>query len=464
MQKRLWGGVFEAGEMGEDFMEINASIHQDYCLAQHDILGSLAHVAMLKEVGILSEDELVKIKLSLAEIEQEFLDGKVEFDLELEDIHTHIEKALAKKIGAETAGKVHSGRSRNDQVVTASCLYLREALQKNIAELSLLIGAFLSKAKEFSEVPFPAFTHSQFAAVSSLGHHLHAYAEMLMRDLERFIAAFERNNVNPLGSGACAGTSLPIKREITTELLKFKESSRNSLDSVANRDFLSDYLYGSSMVMNHLSRFAAEMIQWMSQPYNWVRPDKSLCTGSSMLPQKINPDSMELIRGKASTFKAALEQCLSMTQSLPLAYNKDLQEDKFLLQRFPREFSILLKVAKKWCENLNFNLAKIESDMALGYLESIDVAEFLVMEAGLPFREAHEIVGQMVRKCLEERLSLTELIKKEPESFHKSLKKLTDLKPETLLKTKQEIGHPGAAKENIKLSRQKLEKLLEKMG
>ncbi|HZO81386.1 MAG TPA: argininosuccinate lyase [Candidatus Binataceae bacterium] len=375
-----------------------ASLPFDRRLYRHDIRGSIAHARMLARVGLLSRSEAVKITAGLRAIEREIAAGRFRFDLADEDIHLAIERRLTERIGAP-ARKLHTARSRNDQVALDLRLYLRDELGEVIALIDGLRRTLAALARRHLDAVMPGYTHLQRAQPVTLAHHLGAYIEMLGRDRERFVQVRERTAVMPLGAGALAGTTLPIDRRAVARELGFARISENSLDAVADRDFVVDFLAAAALCAVHLSRMAEEVILWSSSEFGFVALPDEFSTGSSMMPHKKNPDLLELVRGKSGRIVGDLVAMLTVLKGLPLAYNSDLQEDK------ERAFDALdtLKpalalLAKLW-PRLAFDLAAMRA-AAGGFALATDIAEYLVRR-GVPFRRAHEIVGALVREASE---------------------------------------------------------------
>src|SRR5262245_18619709 len=377
--------------------DLNASVDFDRRLFAEDIRGSLAWAEALRAAGTITEGEAARIAEGLRAIEQEILEGRFEFSRDREDIHMNVEAALVSRIGA-AGEKLHTGRSRNDQVATDLRLYVKAASKAAAVEAAALIAELVRKAEEELEVVIPAYTHLQRAQPVLLSHQLLAYAEMLVRDRRRFLAARDAADVCPLGSGACAGNQFGIDRELLREKLGFRELTRNSLDAVSDRDFVADYLYAAALLMVHLSRLAEDLILWSAAEFGLVRLDDAVSTGSSMLPQKRNPDSLELARGKVGRVVGHLLGLLTVLKGLPLTYNKDLQEDKEGLFDVVDTLKAVLPVMRVAVATLRIDRARAAALLRGGYLEAIGVADYLT-RAGVPFREAHRIAGALVRRA-----------------------------------------------------------------
>jgi argininosuccinate lyase len=376
--------------------EINASIGTDKRLWQEDLAGSRAHATMLGAQGIVSAEDVAAILKGLDTIEAEYAANGVPENLALEDIHMTVETRLAELIG-QAAGRLHTARSRNDQVATDFRLWVRRACGAADAALKSLMAALLVRAEEHAGSIMPGFTHLQIAQPVTLGHHLMAYVEMLGRDRSRFADAAERMNLCPLGSAALAGTGFDIDREATAGALGFAGPTRNSLDSVSDRDFALDYLSAAAMAGLHLSRLAEEIIIWASQPYGFVKLPDAWSTGSSIMPQKRNPDAAELVRAKAGQLLGAFQQLAVVMKGLPLAYSKDMQDDKAPVFAAHDAFALSLAAMTGMIETLTFDTHRMRAVAAAGYSTATDLADWLVREAGVPFRQAHDITGRTVK-------------------------------------------------------------------
>ncbi len=401
-----WGGRFseKTDRLVEEF---TASIHFDSRLALYDIQGSIAHARMLGACKIISHKDAETIIQGLEEIREEIIKGNFEWKPELEDVHMNIEAALQKKIGP-IAGKLHTARSRNDQVVTDVRLYLRDEIDKCLSLLLDLREALIKKANENLETIIPGFTHLQHAQPVLLAHYLHAYYEMFRRDSERLSEIRKRVNVCPLGSAALAGTTFPINRKMTAQELGFEEISRNSMDAVADRDFILEFMSAVAISFVHLSRLMEEFILWMSPEFSFIDLPDRLCTGSSIMPQKKNPDVAELIRGKSGRIFGHLIGMFTILKGLPLTYNRDLQEDKEGLFDTVETFKACLSLAKTLVEGFKPNKEKMRAACEEGFLTATDLADYLVTK-GLAFRDAHHVVGKIVSYCVKKGLKLWEL-------------------------------------------------------
>ena len=407
----MWGGRF-AGGPAAVMREINASIAVDKRLWREDIAASKAHAAMLGHQGILSADEAAAIADGLDRIAGEYVAGKLVEDPALEDIHMHVEQRLTELIGP-VAGKLHTARSRNDQVATDFKLFVRNCIDQAVAGIDALEEALLARAEEHATTVMPGFTHLQSGQPVSLGHHLMAYVAMLGRDRSRFVDARVRMNESPLGSAALAGTGFPIDRDATATALGFDRPAANSLDAVSDRDFAVDYLHAAALCAVHLSRLAEEIILWASQPFGFVRLPDAWSTGSSIMPNKRNPDAAELVRGHSARILGDLVALLVLLKGLPLAYAKDLQDDKPPLFDAHDLMSLSLAAIAGMVADLEFVPEKMRAAAAAGHSTATELADWLASQ-GVPFREAHHVAGRAVAaaegdgKALDE-LSLTEL-------------------------------------------------------
>lgn len=412
--KKPWGGRFTepTNELVESFTE---SISFDARLYHQDIEGSIAHSKMLASIGVLTNDEASKIEQGLSQIREQIDQGSFEWSTQLEDVHMNIEARLTEMIG-EAGKKLHTGRSRNDQVATDIRLYLRGVCDDVVTLLQTLQSAILSSAENEVDTILPGFTHLQVAQPISLAHHLLAWNEMLDRDAERFIDCRKRVNVMPLGSAALAGTSFPLDRDLSCELLEFDRPSRNSLDAVSDRDFLIEFAGAASITMMHLSRMCEEIILWASESYKFIDIGDAFCTGSSIMPQKKNPDIAELVRGKSSRVIGNLQALLVLMKSQPLAYNRDNQEDKEPIFDTVDTLTSSLQVFAAMVPSISFNRDNMYQAAQQGYATATDLAEYLV-RLDVPFRDAHEIVGNTVRYAIEQNKPLSDLSLDELQSF-----------------------------------------------
>jgi len=403
---KLWGGRFRK-KTHPAVERLTESISFDRRLYRHDIQGSIAHAATLARVGVITETEKRKIIAGLRSIEKDIAEGRFPFLIENEDIHTAIELALTKKIGS-VAKKLHTGRSRNDQMALDLRLWMRDEIIHIEGQVCELQEQILAHAEDTVDVPMAAFTHLQHAQPIPLAHHLLAYMEMFERDSERLLGCYSRVNEFPLGSGAVAGTSIPSDREFTARLLGFDSVTHNSVDAVSNRDFCMEFLATLSILAIHLSRLAEEWTWWASPEFGFIEIGDAFCTGSSILPQKKNPDALELIRGKTGRILGDLMQMLTVMKGLPLAYNRDLQEDKEAIFDAADTVRVSLDALVPLAANLKFNKERIIATTERDLIDATSLAEYLVMKK-VPFRDAHRIVGQLVAKCLDQGITLQDL-------------------------------------------------------
>ncbi len=411
---KLWGGRFQKGtdRFVEEYTE---SISYDSRLYPEDIEGSIAHCEMLVRQRIISEEESKKIIDALKEIKREIDESGVEIDPSYEDIHTYVESRLREKIG-DVAGKLHTARSRNDQVVTDVKLYLKRSIREIMTLIEDLQRLFVKRAKEEIDTIMPGFTHLQHAQPVSLALHLLAYYEMLERDRGRFNDCLKRMDECPLGSCALAGTDFPVDRGFVAERLGFSGVTKNAMDTVSSRDFIVEFLAASAILMINLSRFCEEMVLWSSPEFGFVELSDEVCTGSSIMPQKKNPDVAELTRGKAGRVVGNLVSLLVTLKGLPLSYNRDLQEDKEPLFDTVDTVKGALRAVYLVLEGARFNKSRMREMAGEGFTEATDLADYLVRK-GVPFRRAHEIVGKMVLYCIEKGKRLCDMSLDEMRSF-----------------------------------------------
>ncbi len=407
MSNRMWGGRFSSGP-DAIMEEINASIGFDHRLYKQDIAGSIAHATMLAEAGILTHADRDAIVSGLNAVLSEIEGGTFTFSRALEDIHMNVEARLRELIG-DAAGRLHTARSRNDQVATDFRLYVRDAIDTLLAQVATLQLALVTRADEEAETIMPGFTHLQSAQPVTFGHHLLAYVEMLGRDSGRLADARRRLNESPLGAAALAGTPYPIDREMTARALGFDRPTANSLDAVSDRDFILETLAAGAIMAMHLSRFAEELVIWSSAQFNFVRLSDKFTTGSSIMPQKRNPDAAELIRAKVGRVIGALSALLVVMKGLPLAYSKDMQEDKEVAFDALDALSLSLAAMTGMVGDLTVNRTRMQQAAALGFATATDVADWLVREANIPFRDAHEITGHIVKLAEEKGVPLDAL-------------------------------------------------------
>jgi argininosuccinate lyase len=414
-KKKPWSGRFKKStdRLVEEF---TASIHYDRRLYRYDIEGSIAHCKMLAKQGIISAANETAIVQGLTDILRDIEAGTFVFSMEDEDIHMAIERSLIGRIG-DVGGKLHTGRSRNDQVCLDIRLYLRNEVRTIIELVRRLKASFLAMAKVEIGVIMPGYTHMQKAQPVLLSHHLLAYWEMFNRDEARLEECYNRINIMPLGSAALAGTSIPLDRAYVAELLQFPDITRNSMDAVADRDFVAEFIFDAGLLMMHMSRFCEELIIWSTEEVGFVEISDSYTTGSSIMPQKKNPDVAELIRGKTGRVYGNLISILTVLKALPMTYNRDLQEDKEPLFDTVDTLIGCLSALSGMMENLTFKREKMLYEAEGGFSTATDIAEYLVMK-GVPFRDAHEIVGRLVAYCIENTKTLKSLSIEEFKSFY----------------------------------------------
>ncbi|MDC9727295.1 MAG: argininosuccinate lyase [Candidatus Thioglobus sp.] len=453
-----WGGRFS--EPTDEFVKIfGASVFFDKILAPYDIAGSKAHATMLQEVGLLTTDEQAQIIKGLDQILTEIDAGEFEWSVALEDVHMNVESRLTQLIGI-AGKKLHTGRSRNDQVATDIRLYLRDQVDDILTEINRLQHALLDLAEQEASTILPGFTHLQAAQPVSFGHHMMAYFEMLTRDAERLVDTRKRMNAMPLGSAALAGTTYPINRERTAELLGFDRICLNSLDGVSDRDFAIEFLSAASMIMMHLSRFSEELILWSSAQFNFIELPDSFCTGSSIMPQKKNPDVPELVRGKTGRVYGNLTSMLTIMKSQPLAYNKDNQEDKEPLFDTVDTLKACLRVFADMVPTIETQRDTMYNSTKKGYTTATDLADYLVNK-DLPFRDAHEVVGKSVSYGIEHQKDLAELSLEELQAFDDRIENdvFDILSLEGSLAARDHLGatSPNQVKQAIKTARASLD-------
>ena len=406
MSEKLWGGRFSK-TTDEMINEFQASIGFDRRMYREDIAGSLAHAAMLAKVGILSEEDRAAIEKGLKDILAQIEHGDFDFSVALEDIHMNIEKRLTDAIG-DAGSRLHTARSRNDQVALDTHLFVRHAVVDVMAHIRTLQQALTESAAQHRDVIMPGYTHLQRAQPILFSHHLMAYFGMLARDFERFQGVYARTDIMPLGAGALAGTTLPIDRQFVAQRLHFERIYTNSLDAVSDRDYILEFLSAASILMVHLSRLSEEIILWCSREFSFVELDDAHCTGSSMMPQKKNPDVSELVRGKTGRVVGHLMAMLMAVKGLPLAYNKDLQEDKEGLFDTIDTVKFSLAVYAQLIRGMKLREDVMRHAVEADYSNATDLADYLVRK-GLPFRKAHAVAGQAVAQCIARGIDLAEL-------------------------------------------------------
>lgn len=406
MSEKLWGGRFSK-TTDEMINEFQASIGFDRRMYREDIAGSIAHAAMLAKVGILSEEDRAAIEKGLKDILAQIEHGDFDFSVALEDIHMNIEKRLTDAIG-DAGSRLHTARSRNDQVALDTHLFVRHAVVDVMAHIRALQQALTESAAQHRDVIMPGYTHLQRAQPILFSHHLMAYFGMLARDFERFQGVYARTDIMPLGAGALAGTTLPIDRQFVAQRLHFERIYTNSLDAVSDRDYILEFLSAASILMVHLSRLSEEIILWCSREFSFVELDDAHCTGSSMMPQKKNPDVSELVRGKTGRVVGHLMAMLMAVKGLPLAYNKDLQEDKEGLFDTIDTVKFSLAVYAQLIQGMKLREDVMRHAVEADYSNATDLADYLVRK-GLPFRKAHAVAGQAVAQCIARGIYLADL-------------------------------------------------------
>ncbi len=456
---KMWQGRFkkEEDELVNDF---NSSISFDSRMYKQDIEGSIAHATMLGKTGIIEKSESEKIVEGLKGILNDIESGELEIDLKSEDIHMFVEEILTKRIG-DAGKRLHTARSRNDQVALDIRMYLKSELVEIVGLVKNLAFVIIEKAKENTETVMPGYTHLQRAQPVTLAHQLLTYAQMLKRDVSRLEDCYERMDVMPLGSCALAGTTYPIDRQLVCDMLGFASVTENSIDGVSDRDFVVEFAFCLSTVMMHLSRFSEEVILWCSSEFGFMELDDAFATGSSIMPQKKNPDIAELVRGKTGRVYGSLTTLLTMMKGLPLAYNKDMQEDKHAIFDALDNVKLCLEVFAKMLETASFRKEKLRNAAGFGFINATDCADYLVKK-GMPFRQAYKIVGELVAVCIElettfEKLPLDEY-KKVSDVFEDDVYKFIDL--DVCAGERKVIG--GPAKQMVENQINNLEKFFEK--
>lgn len=437
--KKPWAGRFK-GKTSKSVERFTESISFDHRLWKYDIEGSIAHAKMLGRQAIISQDDSVMIVEGLREIAGEIERGKFRFREDLEDIHMNIESALERKIG-EVGGKLHTGRSRNDQIALDLRLYLREETKKILTLIKELQQTLLHIAAKHLDSVMPGYTHLQRAQPVLLSHHLLAYAEMLQRDKDRLQDAHKRINILPLGASALAGTTFPIDRDYVAGLLSFDQVSQNSIDTVSDRDFVLEFLSDAAILVMHLSRLSEELVLWSTAEFGYVELPEAFTTGSSAMPQKKNPDVVELIRGKTGRVYGHLFSLLTIMKGLPLSYNRDLQEDKPPLFDTVDTVKSCLAVLNEMLPSVTFHLERLQETAKEGYSTATDLAEYLAGK-GLPFRKAHEVTGRIVLFCDKKKKGLEDLTLKELRRFSLLISEdvYTVLSPKASVRRKKSKG------------------------
>ena len=444
----LWGGRFTK-QTDDAVFSFNESLSFDKRLYAVDINGSICHAKMLGKQGIVSTDEMNSIIEGLTSILNDINEGKLEFDPKCEDIHSFVEANLIKRIG-DAGKKLHTGRSRNDQVALDMKLYTRAEIDTTIELLTSLLNVFLKKMEENVDTYMPAFTHLQKAQPTNLAHYIGAYMEMFLRDRDRLKDIRKRLNLSPLGAGALCGTTYPLDRDYVADLLDFESATYNSMDSVSDRDYLLETLSAYSIIMMHLSRFSEELIIWNSNEYRFVEMDDAFSTGSSIMPQKKNPDIAELVRGKTGRVYGALMSLLTTMKGLPLAYNKDMQEDKEVAFDAFDTVKDCIRLFAGMFDTISFNKDIMAKSAMKGFTNATDAADYLVKK-GIPFRDAHSYIGRLVLVCIEKDCSIEDLsiaeLKEICDKFDEDVYDAISLK--TCVERRLTKGAPGAIKESI---------------
>ena len=435
----LWGGRFSK-EMDDIVKKFNASIGFDKRMYKNDIDGSIAHVTMLADCGIVSREDKDAIVRGLEKIKAGVESGEIQFTVEDEDIHMGVESRLIDEIG-EAGKRLHTARSRNDQCQVDGRMYLRDEIDEILERLYYLESVILDKAEKYADSITVGFTHIQHAQPITIGFIFMAYFQMFRRDIERLKDTRKRMNLCPLGACALAGTTLPTDRHQTAELLGFEAPTENAMDSVSDRDYSLEFLSDASISMMHLSRWAEEFVWWNSQEFSFIDIDDSYCTGSSIMPQKKNPDMAELLRGKCGRVYGDLMQLLTVMKGTPLAYNKDFQEDKESLFDAVDTWKASIQIFAHMLENTEFRMDRIKAQMSKGFLNATDIAEHMV-KAGIPFREAHSIVGRMVKLCETKGCELEDLTDEELSSVDSRISKevLGDISIEACVEGRKSFG------------------------
>jgi argininosuccinate lyase len=455
----LWGGHFENGP-SEVMEKINESISFDKKLYEYDIAGSIAHCEMLVKKKIITQAEGKQIIKGLNQIKKEIYRGKFTFKTELEDIHMNIESRLH-DIAGDVAGKLHTARSRNDQVATDFRLYVRDALNATDAELKSLQQVLVTRASEHADTIMPGFTHLQTAQPVTLGHHLMAYVEMIGRDRGRVVNARDRMNECPLGAAALAGTSFPIDRRITSKSLGFDCATANSIDSVSDRDFAIEFLSAASIISMHLSRLAEEIVIWSSADFDFMKLSDAFTSGSSIMPQKRNPDAAELVRAKSGRIYGSLFSLLTVMKGLSLTYSKDMQEDKEPVFDAAENLVLCINAMNGMMKDAKFNKDKMKEAAGRGFSTATDLADWLVQNLGIPFRKCHSISGKIVKIAEERQCKLEEILLEDMQEIEPKITKdiFNVLSVENSVKSRTSYGgtSPSNVEKAIKDAKRKYE-------
>lgn len=458
----LWEGRFEK-EMDSLVKQFNASIFFDQRMFEEDVNGSVAHVTMLGEQGIVTKEEAAQIISGLEKIREKIRTGEIVFGVDDEDIHMGIESRLIEEIG-DVGKKLHTARSRNDQCQVDARLYLKKEIRNIVHRLIYLEDVILEKAEKYADSLSVGFTHIQHAQPITIGFVFMAYFQMFKRDIQRLQDTYERMNLNPLGACALAGTTLNTDRHLTSELLGFAGPTENAMDSVSDRDYSLEFLSDASISMMHLSRWAEEFVWWNSSEFSYIAIDDSYCTGSSIMPQKKNPDMAELLRGKVGRVYGDLMQLLTVMKGTPLAYNKDFQEDKESLFDAIDTWKASIQIFANMLEKTEFRVDEIQKQFSKGFLNATDIAEHFAKQ-GIPFREAHSIVGRMVKQCEIKGCDFEDLTEEELQAIDSRVTKesLGDISMEACVDARMSYGGtaPAEVRRQIKVGREWLEDVKE---
>lgn len=455
MSEKLWGGRF-SGDANDLFLKLGASINVDIKMANEDIDGSVAHAKMLNHSGIITDDELNQIVSGLSEIKTEFNNGDLEFSYQNEDIHMNVESVLTEKIGP-VAGKLHTARSRNDQVALDFHLYLKNRLPDIISLIKKFQDELVNLADQNVETIMPGYTHLQHAQPISYAHYLMAYYEMLQRDVERFEFNQKHTDLSPIGAAALAGTTFPTDPHYTAGLLGFQKPYNNSIDAVSDRDFAIEFLSNASILMMHLSRLCEEICLWSSYEFKYIELSDEFSTGSSIMPQKKNPDMCELIRGKTGVVYGHLTALLATMKSLPLAYNKDLQEDKDGVFDTVENIAPILTLLTEMVATMKVNKDKMLESVQTDFSNATELADYLSAK-GLPFRQAHRIAGELVSECINQGCYLQDLSLEKLHNYSELFEAdiYEDLKPDVAIQRRRSFGSTGFTEVQKQINNAKL--------
>lgn len=458
----LWGGRFEK-EMDDIVKKFNASIGFDQRMYNEDIDGSIAHVTMLGEQGIVTKEEADQIIAGLESLRGKIASGEIVFNVDDEDIHMGIESRLIAEIG-DVAKKLHTARSRNDQCQVDGRLYMKKEIREVVHRLMYLESVILDKAEKYADSITVGFTHIQHAQPITIGFIFMAYFQMFKRDIERLMDTYDRMNLCPLGACAMAGTTLPTNRQRTAELLGFAAPTENAMDSVSDRDYSLEFLSNAAISMMHISRWAEEFVWWNSQEFGFIDIDDSYCTGSSIMPQKKNPDMAELLRGKSGRVYGDMMQLFTVMKGTPLTYNKDFQEDKESLFDAVDTWKASIQIFANMLDKTEFRMDRIQAQLSKGFLNATDIAEHFAKQ-GIPFREAHSIVGRMVKACENKGCDFEELTDEELQAIDPRVNKesLGDISIKACVDARMSFGGtaPTEVRRQIKVGKEWLENLEE---